>query len=317
MKSCFALLSLSLCLAPLYPAHAAGQATQIQKALDSCYAGKGKCVFDFQGARQTIDRTLRINPQFVVIENAVFDCQMTSGPCLYVSEENMPHATIPIVGRLQGLTLTGNKNIDGITLNYDVPNDYITDAAITLSSVAIRGFNHGLVLQNGVWGVDMFNVVIGEGNIGIYIPPGTKDAGERSTFVGGTIYNNAIAGIDEESSAEIDFMGTSFDYNAQQMILNGPTQFTGHLENSQNGKPEIVLKALVGVPPGSIYMSAGSTITVSKWDPKSPKQPCYIQTEVAWSNIQLPATLYGFGGTEGGVCGPAKALDWTGKTLMP
>lgn len=56
-------------------------------------------------------------------------------------------------------------------------------------------------------GVDMFNVVIGNGNIGIYTQPGAYNAGERSTFVGGTIYNNAIAGIDEESCWEFDFEG--------------------------------------------------------------------------------------------------------------
>lgn len=177
-------------------------------------------------------------------------------------------------------------------------------------NVSINGFNHGLVLGSGVWGADLSGVSIGNGNVGIYIPPGTKDAGELSAFVGGTIYNNAVAGLDEESNVELTFFGTRFDFNNQQMILNGPTTFSGHFENTQNGKPEIVLKALPSVPAGSIYMSAGTTITVDGWNPSSPQQPCYIQTSLPWNRIVAPATLWGFGGTQGAVCGPGKVVTW-------
>ncbi|MEZ7137733.1 hypothetical protein, partial [Komagataeibacter sp. SM21] len=141
---------------------------------------------------------------------------------------------------------------------------------------------------------------------GSSIPP-------RSTFSGGTIYNNAFAGIDEESCWEFDFEGTSFDFNGQQMILRGGTSFTGHIENADTGKPEIVLGALVGVPAGSLYMSAGSSITVDGWDPRHPKQPCFVQTTLPYNNIKIPATLYGFGGTQGAVCGPGKVVTWDGQ----
>ncbi|NHN87530.1 hypothetical protein GOB81_02645 [Acetobacter sp. LMG 1627] len=297
-------------MATAHAAQAQDASSNIQAALDACHAGKGGCILDFHGERKILQKTIKVDPELSSIRNAVFECRMPSGTCLYISEEGYGHRNNPTTNRLENVTLFGNKTIDGITMNYDVPKDYVTDAAMTLSGVSIRGFNHGLVLANGVWGVDMFNVTIGEGNIGIYVPPGTKDAGERSTFVGGTIYNNAQFGLDEESSAEINFVGTSFDYNAQQMILNGPTDFTGHIENTQNGKPEIILNALPGVPAGSIYMSAGSTITVNGWNPQAPKQPCYVETKVSWSNIVLPATLYGFGGTEGGICGPGKVVTW-------
>ena len=294
-------------------AYAQDASPTIQSSLQACYAGKGPCILDFNRQKKTLEHTLRINPEFVSIRNAIFDCRMTTGTCLYVSEEGFGHSDRATANRLENVTLFGHRGIDGITMNYDVPKDYVTNAAIALSTVALRGFNHGLVLGSGVWGVDMFNVSIGGGNVGIYVPPNTKDAGERSTFVGGTIYNNTVVGLDEESTEELNFVGTSFDYNSQQMILNGPTEFSGHIENGQNGKPEIVLKALPGVPAGSLYMSPGSTITVNGWNPQAPQQPCYVESTVSWSNLLLPATLYGFGGTEGPVCGPATVQTWDRK----
>ncbi|NHO32188.1 hypothetical protein [Acetobacter fallax] len=291
----------------------ADDSAPIQTMLDACYAGQQTCDIDFQGAHKVLGTSLKIDPELVTIRNVTFECQMTSGTCLYVSEEGYGHRDNTSITRLERVTLFGNKSIDGITMNYAVPNDYVTNAAMPLFNVSIQGFNHGITLGSGVWGADMVNVLIGNGNTGIYVPPGTQDAGERSSFVGGTIYNNAIAGIDEESSAEIDFEGTSFDFNEQQMLLNGPTSFTGHIENRQTGKPEIVLNALVGVPAGSIYMSAGSTITVDGWDASSPQQPCYVDTKLAWNRVLVPATLYGFGGTQGAVCGPGKVATWDGQ----
>ncbi|GBR11009.1 hypothetical protein AA21952_3238 [Acetobacter oeni LMG 21952] len=200
-------------------------------------------------------------------------------------------------------------------MNYTDNTTMVVDANMTLVNVSVQGFNHGITLGNNVWGVDMFNVIIGNGNTGIYTLPHPHNAGERSTFAGGTIYNNAVAGIDEDSCWEFDFQGTSFDFNAQQMILRGPTSFTGHIENTDTGKAEIVLGALIGVPAGSIYMSAGSTITVDGWDPGKPKQRCYVETSLPYNNIKVPATLYGFGGKEGAVCGPGKVVTWDGQPL--
>lgn len=281
----------------------------IQSKLNACYAGTGSCNIDFQGARKTIGATLKVDPEYVTLRNAVFDCVMTSGTCLYVSEEGFPRARHPGSNRLEGLAVYGSKSIDGITMNYP-GNDNVTNAATTLFNISLQGFNHGLVLGSGVWGADMHGVVIGNGNVGIYIPPDTKNAGELSTFVSGTVYNNAVAGLDEESNVELSFLGTRFDFNNQQMLLSGPTSFSGHIENFQNGKPEIVLKALPGVPAGSIYMSPGTTITVDQWNAASPQQPCYIQTSLPWNRIVVPATLWGFGGTQGAVCGPGKVVTW-------
>lgn len=300
-------------ISALHSARAADDSSILQAQLDACYAKKSTCVIDLRGEKKTLLKTLKIDPELVTIRDAVFECRMSNETCLYISEEGYGHRNDATINKLEHITLLGNKAIDGITMNYNVSRDYVTNAAFTLSSVSIQGFNHGLVIGNGVWGVDMFNVIIGGGNIGIFVPPGTKNAGERSTFVGGAIYNNSIVGLDEESSIELDFQGTSFDYNSQQMILNGPTDFTGHLENSENTKPEIVLNALPGVAAGSLYMSAGSTITVNGWNPKAPKQPCYVETKVSWSNVKLPATVYGFGGTVGGICGPGKVVTWDGQ----
>ncbi|MFT8818703.1 MAG: hypothetical protein ABF826_11855 [Komagataeibacter saccharivorans] len=291
----------------------ADDGTALQAMLNGCYAGTRSCIVDLQGATKVLTRTLRVNPELVTIRNAILECRMTSGTCLYVSQDGFPHHDWATTNRLEGITLRGNKSIDGITMNYTGNNNYNVNAAMALFSVSIQGFNHGLSLGNIGWGVDMFNVMIGNGNIGIYTQPGTHNAGERSTFSGGTIYNNAFAGIDEESCWEFDFEGTSFDFNGQQMILRGGTSFTGHIENADTGKPEIVLGALVGVPAGSLYMSAGSSITVDGWDPRHPKQPCFVQTSLPYNNIKIPATLYGFGGTQGAVCGPGKVVTWDGQ----
>ncbi|BCK74812.1 hypothetical protein AA0242T_1623 [Acetobacter aceti NRIC 0242] len=297
----------------LHSARAADDSSALQDQLDVCYTKKNSCIIDLHGAKKVLSKTLKINPEMVTIRDALFECRMNNGACLYISEEGYGHRSDATINKLEHITLFGSKSIDGIVMNYDNPRDYVTNAAFTLSSVSIQGFDHGLVLGSGVWGVDMFNVIIGGGNTGIFVPPGTKNAGERNTFVGGAIYNNAIVGLDEESNIELDFQGTSFDYNNQQMFLNGPTDFTGHLENSENKKPEIVLNALPGVAAGSLYMSAGSTITVNGWNPKAPKQPCYVETKVSWSNVKLPATVYGFGGTVGGICGPGKVVTWDGE----
>ncbi|MDN7352442.1 hypothetical protein [Acetobacter senegalensis] len=291
----------------------ADDSADLQDELNSCYAGKRSCLFDLQGKTKTLTRALKINPDLVTIKNGTFECAMKNGTCFYVSQEGFPRAQKESINKLENITLHGNKSIDGITMNYTDNKNHNINAEITLSSVSIQGFNHGLSFGDNVWGVDMFNVIIGNGNIGIYTQPGAYNAGERSTFVGGTIYNNAIAGIDEESCWEFDFEGTSFDFNTQQMILRGPTSFTGHIENSETEKPEIVLSALVGVPAGSLYMSPGSTITVDGWDAKNPKQPCYVETSLPYNNIKIPATLFGFGGTNGAVCGPGKIVTWDGQ----
>ncbi|NHO33188.1 hypothetical protein [Acetobacter fallax] len=295
----------------------ADDSASVQAMLDACYAGKRSCVIDLQGATKTLNKTLKINPELATIRNAIFECRMTSGTCLYVSQDGFPHLDNAAIHRLESITLKGNKSIDGITMNYNDNNTFVINATITLMSVSIQGFNHGITLGNNVWGVDMFNVLIGNGNTGIYTLPNPHNSGERSTFAGGTIYNNVVAGIDEESCWEFDFQGTSFDFNARQMILRGPTSFTGHIENRDTGKAEIVLGALVGVPAGSIYMSSGSTITVDGWDPKKPQQPCYVETSLPYNNIKTPATLYGFGGTKGAVCGPGKVVTWDGQPLQP
>lgn len=283
--------------------------------LDACYAGKGSCDINLNGQRLALSRTLKINPDQVTLRNGIFECRMTSGTCLLISQDGFSPVSRPGVHRLEGITLYGTKSIDGITMDSEAKS-YTTDAAMTLVSVSVQGFNHGLALGNNVWGIDMFNVLIGNGNVGIYTKPGTHNAGERSVFTGGTIYNNAVAGIDEESNWEFDFVGTSFDFNQQQMILRGPTSFTGHLENTDVGQPEIVLDALPGVPAGAIYMSAGSTITVDGWDAAHPKQPCYVKTALSYNNIKVPATMYGFGGKNGPVCGPGEVATWDGKALQ-
>ncbi|MFT9016467.1 MAG: hypothetical protein ABF990_12120 [Acetobacter sp.] len=285
----------------------------VQAMLDGCYAGSRGCVIDLQGATKTLTRPLRINPDLVSLRNATFECRMTSGTCLYVSQDGFPHRDKTTINRLEGITLRGSRAIDGITMNYTDNGNHNINAAMTLIGVSIQGFNRGLSLGHNVWGIDMFNVLIGNGNIGIYTQPGTHNAGERSTFAGGTIYNNAIAGLDEESCWEFDFEGTSFDFNGQQMILRGPTAFTGHLENNDTGKAEIVLDALAGTPAGALYMSEGSSITVDGWDAKNPKQPCYVETHLPYNNIKFPATVYGVGGTQGAVCGPGRAVTWDGQ----
>lgn len=288
----------------------------IQAMLDGCYAGTSTCVIDLQGAKKVLQTTLRVDPELVSIHNAIFDCQMKSGTCLYVSEDGYGHrGSAQIATRLDGLTLLGNKSIDGITMNYSDKIDKNTNAAMTLFNVRIQGFNNGISLGSNVWGADMYNVVIGGGNVGIYTQPNPFNGGERNTFSGGAIYNNAVAGIKEDSSYEFDFQGVSFDFNTQQMLLKGPTDFTGHIENNDNGLPEIDLDALPGVSAGSLYMSAGSTIVVDGWNAKTTKQPCYIVTHLAWNNVKAPAGTYGFGGTQGAVCGPGTVATWDGKPL--
>lgn len=306
-------LILVLGLGGTFTSAQASDSAVLQSMLDGCYAGTKSCVIDLHGATKTLTKALRINPERATIRNATFECRMTSGTCLYISQDGFPHHDPMTINRLEGITLLGNKSIDGITMNYTDDHNFNTNAAITLSSVSIQGFNKGISFGNNVWSVDMFNVIIGNGNIGIYTQPNVHSAGERSTFSGGTIYNNAVAGLDEESCWEFDFEGTSFDFNEQQMILKGETSFTGHIENKDTGKPEIVLGALAGVPAGSLYMSAGSSITVDEWDAKHPKQPCYVQTSLSYNNIKFPATIYGVGGTQGAVCGPGTAVNWTGQ----
>ncbi|GBQ89425.1 hypothetical protein AA23498_0616 [Acetobacter nitrogenifigens DSM 23921 = NBRC 105050] len=308
-----ALLALPFLAASVLPIAArADDSAAVQGMLDACYAGSGPCVIDLQGATKTLATTLKVDPELVTIRDAIFQCTMTSGTCLYVSEDGYVGKGRGGAHRLEGVALIGNKSADGVTMNYTDSQNYNIDAGMSLFNVRIVGFNHGITLGNNVWGVDMVNVIIGEGNIGIYAEPGTHNSGERSAFVGGTIYNNAVAGVDEEASCEIDFQGVSFDFNAQQMILAGPTSFTGHIENRDTGATEIVLKALEGVPPGSIYMSAGSTITVDQWDASAPKQACYVQTSLSGNNVVVPATLWGFGGKQGAVCGPGTVVTWNG-----
>ncbi|NHN85865.1 hypothetical protein GOB93_14615 [Acetobacter musti] len=311
-----ACLSLVALAATASTARAADDTAAVQAQLNGCYSGIRSCAIDFQGATKTLTKTLKINPELVTLRNAIFDCRMTSGTCLYVSQDGFPHHDWTSSNRLEGITLKGNRSIDGITMNYTDNNTMVVDAGITLINVSIQGFNHGITLGNNVWGVDMFNVIIGNGNTGIYTLPHPHNSGERSTFAGGTIYNNTVAGIDEESCWEFDFQGTSFDFNAQQMILRGPTSFTGHIENSDTGKTEIVLGALEGTPAGSLYMSAGSTITVDGWDAKNPKQACYVETSLPYNNIKIPATLWGFGGKQGPVCGPGKVVTWDGQPFQ-
>ena len=284
----------------------------MQAILQKCYDGKGPCALSFQGSKRVLDTPLLIVPSLVTLRDVTIQCTMASGPCLNVTMDGY-ESTFPAGGThaLENITLIGNGNNDGIRMSYNGNNPNI-DAVIALNHVGMIGFAHGLVLGSGTWGGNFQDVQIGDGNIGIYVPANIHNAGERTTY-NGTIYNNQV-GIDEESSYEFDFNGVSFDFNATQMILNGPTNFIGHIENQTTANPEIYLKALTGVPAGSIYMSAGSTITVDGNTPGQPAGECYVSTVVYYNNIQVPATTWGFVGKSGNpVCGPGTTYSFGSK----
>jgi|GEM_PF-2978793 len=284
----------------------------LQNQLQKCYTGTGPCALNLGGTRRTFAHPVTIAPNLVTIRDLTVTCTMSSGTCLNVTMDgfeslqqwNGAHS-------LENVTLIGNGRNDGITMSYNGKNPSI-DAVIGLDHVRITGFNRGIVLGSGTWGGVYQDMQLGNNHTGIYVQPNVWNAGERSTF-SGTIYNSTI-GIDEESNYEFDFTGVSFDFNQTQMILNGPTNFTGHIENGTGNTPVILLNALPGVTAGSLYMSAGSTITVDGYNKGHPSAPCYIKTVVPWNNIQVPATSWGFAGSSGSpVCGPGTTYSFGTK----
>ena len=104
----------------------ADDSTALQAMLNGCYAGTRSCIVDLQGATKVLTRTLRVNPELVTIRNAILECRMTSGTCLYVSQDGFPHHDWATTNRLEGITLRGNKSIDGITMNYTGNNNYLS-----------------------------------------------------------------------------------------------------------------------------------------------------------------------------------------------
>lgn len=68
----------------------------IQSKLNACYAGTGSCNIDFQGARKTIGATLKVDPEYVTLRNAVFDCVMTSGTASTFRRKGFLTPAIPV-----------------------------------------------------------------------------------------------------------------------------------------------------------------------------------------------------------------------------
>lgn len=100
----------------------------------------------------------------------------------------------------------------------------------------IQGYNEGVSYGSNAYGISVFDPTVLNNKWGMaFHYPTPSNSGEQLSFFGGSISNNTT-GIQADGSTELNFTGTSFDYNGTHFFnIGGPIRLEQvHIEGMYN-----------------------------------------------------------------------------------
>jgi hypothetical protein len=88
---------------------------------------------------------------------------------------------------------------------------------VSLSNVLIWGFGYGINYGTNVYCTEFNSVNVGQCSIGLRVPSGGSNYGERLSFVNSTIYDNTLGIYNYCNTGAIHFTNCSIDYNGKTL----------------------------------------------------------------------------------------------------